>query len=326
MYGQSGPMKVRSKMYARIFSAVKSGLLSGLTTALFLVKIMVPVSLAVTLLKWSGILTWVAHLLGPIMGLVGLPGEAAIVLLSAVLLNVYSAIAVIGTLPLTMREITILAIMCLLAHNLIIETAVMKKSGSSAFKMVILRLGAAVVAAYLFNLVLPPGQTGVTVIAKAGSSSSEFWPMMAVWGVSTLRLILKILVLVFSIMIGQRLMEEFHIMDYLSRVTAPLMRVLGLSENVSFLWIVINLVGYAYGAAIIMERVNDGKMKPQEADLFNHHAAMFHSTLEDTALFLAIGVPFFWLTVPRISLAMIVVWFERSRRQRFRKSFKVGTV
>jgi len=67
-------------------------------------------------------------------------------------------------------------------------------------------------------------------------------------------------------------------------------------------------------------------MKPQEADLFNHHAAVCHSLLEDSALFLAIGVPLFWITAPRLVAALIVVWFERLRRQHFRRSFRVGTV
>lgn len=292
---------------------------------LFLIRIMVPVSLAVALLQWSGALLWGARLLAPVMRIIGLPGEAALVLVSAALLNNYSAIAVMGTLPLTIREITILAVMSLTAHNLIVETAVMKKSGSSAFKMVVLRLGGAIVMGYLFNLVLP-SFGGASGAIDASVTRADFWPMMAAWGLSTLRLVFKIVVLVLSIMIGQRLLEEFHIIDALSTLMAPLMRLFGLSEKTSVLWIVINVVGYAYGAAIIMERVKDGKMKPQEADLFNHHAALCHSLLEDTILFMAIGVPLFWITVPRLLLALVVVWFERFRRQRFRRSFKVGTV
>jgi hypothetical protein len=150
--------------------------------------------------------------------------------------------------------------------------------------------------------------------------------MLAGWGVSTLKLVLKVVILVVSIMFIQRLMEEFRITNLLSKVTAPAMRVFGLSEDASFLWIIINVVGYAYGAAVIMERVKDGKMKPQDADLFNHHAGLCHSLVEDTALFVAIGVSLFWVTVPRFIMALIVVWFERFRRRRFRKSFKVGTV
>ncbi|MBU0928101.1 MAG: transporter [Spirochaetes bacterium] len=310
----------------RIRKSAAGGLASGARTALYLIRIMVPVSLAVALLKWSGVLSWGASFLAPAMGLLGLPGEAAVVLLSSALLNVYSAIAVIETLPLSTREITILAIMCLTAHNLIIETAVMRKSGSSAFKMVVLRIGWALALGYLFNLVLPAGRSAAIAAADSAVPAAAFWPSMAGWGLSTLRLIAKIVVLVVAIMIGQRLMEEFRVMDFLSRVTSPAMRVFGLSENASFLWIVINVVGYAYGAAIIMERVKDGKMKPQEADLFNHHAGLCHSLLEDTTMFLAIGVSLFWITVPRLAAALAVVWFERARRHRFRRSFKVGTV
>jgi hypothetical protein len=52
---------------------------------------------------------------------------------------------------------------------------------------------------------------------------------------------------------------------------------------------------------------------------------MSHSLFEDTILFMALGVPIFWLTVPRLAMALVVVWFERMRRHYFRRSFKVGT-
>jgi spore maturation protein SpmB len=310
---------------SRIRVSVKDGLASGLKTAWFLVRIMVPVSFVVTVLNWSGALPWAAGFLSPAMKLLGLPGEAALVLISAMFLNNYSAIAVIETLSLSMREITILAIMSLTAHNLIVETAVMKKSGSSALKMVVMRVGYAFIAAYVFNLILPATASVVVQASTGGGSTPAFLPMLSVWGLSTLRLLVKVVILVVGIMIGQRLMEAFHVMDFLSRISAPIMRIFGLSENSSFLWIVINVVGYAYGAAIIMDRVKDGKMKPQDADLFNHHASLSHSLFEDTALFLTIGVPIFWITVPRLLMALLVVWFERFRRQRFRRSFKVGT-
>jgi hypothetical protein len=67
-------------------------------------------------------------------------------------------------------------------------------------------------------------------------------------------------------------------------------------------------------------------MKRQEADLFNHHAAVSHSLLEDTILYAALGIPVFWLTVPRLAMAILVVWAERLRRTAFRRSFRVGTV
>jgi hypothetical protein len=311
--------------FARVRSAVTIGLSTGFKTMLFLVRIMVPVSLAVSLLQWTGVLAWLARFLAPGMNLLGLSGESALVLVSAILLNNYSAIAVMETLPLTMREVTILAIMALTAHNLIVETAVMKKTSSSAFKMVVLRIGWAVAAGFVFNLILPAGKTVFSSVDVSLAARPELVPMLVAWAYSTIRLVLKVILLVLGIMVIQRLMEEFRIMDVLSRPMVPLMRFFGLPESASFLWIVLNIVGYAYGAAIIMERVKDGKMKPQEADLFNHHAALCHSLFEDTVLYAAIGTPIFWITVPRLIMALIVVWFERFRRQRFRKSFRAGT-
>ncbi len=324
MRGESGPMDDSQNALARARAAVAGGLGSGLKTSLYLLRIMVPVSLAVALLKWCGALDWAARFMAPAMGFVGLPGEASLVIVSSMLLNVYSAVAVIETLPLTMREITILAALCLSAHNLIIETAVMRKSGSSAVKMLSLRILGGFALAYALNLLLPRDAASA-VASAAGTARAAFMPMLGAWGLSTLRLVVKILLLVNGIMIAQRLMEAFHVLDFLSKLAAPLMRVFGLSENSSFLWIVINVVGYAYGAAIIMERVQGGAMKPQEADLFNHHACLCHSLLEDTSLFLAIGAPLGWITLPRIAAALLVVWLERFRRGRFRRSFKAGT-
>ena len=325
MLNNAAPMDESQTAPAGLLSTIWTAVLAGMKTTLFLARIMIPVSLAVALLKWTGLLTLLADLLAPVMKVLGLPGEAALVLVSSVLLNVYSAIAVIETLPLSMREITILAIMTVIAHNLLIETAVMKKTGSSAVKMIVLRLGWALALGFAFNLMLPPDEvSGTSLVVELARPG--FLAMMGNWGHSILGLMTKILLLVCGIMTTQRLMEEFKVTYFLSRLLSPLMRVFGLSDETSFLWIVVNVAGYAYGAAVIMDKVNNGKMKPRDADLFNHHACLSHSLFEDTALYLAIGVPLFWLTVPRLMAATVVVWVERIRRHSFRRSFRVGTI
>jgi len=258
------------------------------------------------------------------MRFLGLPGEAALVFISGALLNNYSAIAVAGSLDLSLREFAVLAIMSLSAHNLLVETAVMRKAGSSAPKMVVLRVAAAVAAGWAYNLLLPRQLAAVPFAGAAPAARAGFWPTIAAWALSTGPLVLKITIIVLGIMIAQRLLEEFKVMDLLSRLFAPLMKVFGLPEKASFLWIVANIVGYAYGAGIIAEQIQSGRMKPQEGDLFNHHAAVCHSLLEDTALFIALGIPLFWLTVPRLVMAIAAVWLERIRRHYVRRSFRVG--
>jgi hypothetical protein len=310
---------------ARAAGALLSGCKGALRTIWFLLRIIVPVTLVVALLDWLGALAWLSRLLAPLMGLVGLPGEAALIFISSAFLNIYSAIAVAFSMSLDLRAATILAIMCLTAHNLIVETAVMKKTGSSGAKMAALRVFCALAAAYAFNLLLPLSMSSVPFSVGSPSTRPDFPGMLLAWALSTGKLGLKIVVIVFAVMLIQALLEEFKAMAYLSRLFAPIMRFFGLPRAASFLWIVINIVGYAYGAGIVEAQIKEGKMKSQEADLFNHHAGLCHSLFEDTILFLAVGIPFFWITLPRLVMAFLAVWIERGRRRFFRRSFRVGT-
>ncbi len=308
----------------RAAEASLRGARDGARTIWFLLKIIVPITFLVELLGWSGFLERLSTWLSPAMGLLGLPGGAALAFLSGALLNNYSAIAVAGSLGLGGREMTILAIMCLCAHNLLVETAVMRKSGSSALKMLAIRLGTALLAGWAFNLLLPDNLGVRALAAAAPGARPDFAHMTLAWLLSTARLSLKIVAIVLGIMVAQRLLEEFKAMDFLSKLFAPLMRIFGLGERASFLWIVINVVGYAYGAGIIVEQIESGRMKRQEGDLFNHHASVCHSLIEDTALFAAVGAAFVWITLPRFVLAIAVVWLERARRHYVRRSFRVG--
>ena len=141
-----------------------------------------------------------------------------------------------------------------------------------------------------------------------------------------MRLVVKVTVYVIAIMLTQSVFQEFKIIDFLSRLLSPFMKIFGLPSEASFMWIVINIVGYAYGAGIIKAEYEAGKMRKQDGDLFNHHAAICHSLMEDTFLYAALGVGIFWLTVPRLLMAAAVGWVERFRRSHFKKSFRVGTV
>lgn len=311
---------------AKMGKVLKVGTRKTISTVWFLLKVMLPTSFAVALLGWSGLLEQFAGLLSPLMRILGLPGEAALVFISGVFLNNYSAIAAMGSMGLSLRDATILAIMCLIAHNLIVETAVMKSAGSSAAKMVALRIGTAIVAAIALNLMLPAALGDIPFSSGAATARLAFPAMLAAWGISTLRLVTRLCLFVFAIMLIQSLLDEFKVIDLLSKIFAPFMKLFGLPAEASFLWIIINVVGYTYGAGIIKSEYEAGTMKKQDGDLFNHHAAISHSLLEDSFLYAGVGIGIVWIMLPRLVLSIIVVWLERIRRNFFKKTFRVGTV
>jgi spore maturation protein SpmB len=296
---------VRSKL----IDAVKVSIPKAYSTSKWLLSIMIPVSFGVLLLNYTGILGQVSSYLAPAFEFMGLPGESAFVLLTSIFTNIYTAIAVITSLELEGRVVTILAAMCLVSHGFLIETAVLKKTGSSMLRMILLRLTSSLVLGLFLNWAIP----GDSFQAQAGGlvQQESFGTMFMTWLWSSLVLSLKVVILISLLMILQRILEIFGVIKWLSKILAPLQSIMGLPNSTSFSWIVANTLGLAYGSAIMIEQVENGQMTKPEADLLNHHIAVSHSQLEDPLLFAAIGVPIWWLILPRFFLGIIVVWLYR---------------
>jgi hypothetical protein len=272
---------------------------------------MIPISFAMVLLQYFGLLAWISKAIEPIFSLLGLPGDAALAYLSGVFVCVYACISAMGILTLTAKQITIMAIMCLISHNMIVETAVQKKTGSSAWRMVTWRMCMAFVAGYLLNIILPADSTPIINGAEKFAGTLSLLEVLKNWSIDTLWLTGKVVILVTSLMFLQKLLEEFGLNIWLSKVFAPLMRLMGLPRETSFLWIVANTLGLAYGSAILIDQVEKKKLSARSADLLNHHIAISHSLLEDTLLFVAIGAFAPWIIFPRIVIGMFATWTRR---------------
>lgn len=130
---------------------ILNGVKSGLHVTWNLTKVIVPIYFFITFLKYTGVLEWISLKFSPMMGLFGLPGEAAIALVFGNCLHLYAAIGVITTLSLTQKQITIIAIMLLFSHGLFMETAVAKKTGVSVSVVIFIRISLAVVSGVILN-------------------------------------------------------------------------------------------------------------------------------------------------------------------------------
>jgi hypothetical protein len=299
----------------------------------FLLVIMLPVSFVVLFLETSGVLYYFSVVTTPLMRFLGLPGEASLAFLSSVFMNIYSAIAVIKTITLTGKQLIILSTMCLIAHNFFVECLVMKKTGSRLMKIVLLRLLAAFFTGWVLYCLVPE-HTGKSVVAvsglvyrpRSGIAPGRFISLLLPWFQSSIVLVLQVSFIVFGVMFLHRILTEFGVMKKLAKLLAPLLGFFGLPAKTGYVWVIAYTVGVAYGAGVLIDEVKEGKLSKSEADLVNHHVAISHSQIEDTLLFVSIGVPYLWAALPRFILAIIVVWFEKARRAFFRHSFRVKVV
>ena len=130
------------------------GVKNSLQITLELAKVLVPVTIAIALLEHSGLLPDIARFFSPLMGLVGLPGETALAFVLGNLSTMYTGIAVLATLDLTVKELTIISTMLLLCHSLLAETAVVAKAGGRPAPIIVGRLAASFAMAFLLSLVL----------------------------------------------------------------------------------------------------------------------------------------------------------------------------
>lgn len=287
---------------------IKKVLPVALRTSVWFLKIMLPVSFCVMLLSYFNILPYLSSFAAPVFTLLGLPGDAALVFVTSIFTNIYTVIALMSNMDFSVREGVILAMMCLISHNYLVETLVQKKTGSSAVAMVVLRFTCSLLAAFILNLLLPDMGSRLAYQPAVALGLTE---TLQNWLQNSLILSLKVVVIISVLMVVQRLLEEFGILKWLSSLLGPVMDVFGLPRQVAFLWLVGNTLGLAYGSAVLMDYAKQGRLTEKEADLLNFHLAVSHSQLEDPLLFAVLGLPVLWLIIPRIVLAMIVVWMRR---------------
>jgi len=315
--GRSGPLR-------RAGAALASGGKAAARSLLRLVAILLPLTVAMGLLDWCGAIRLLDRFLGPVTAIFGLPGSSVLALAAAAFIDIYAGVAAMAFLSLDMRAAVILAVICLVSHSLIAETAAMKKSGSSATKMVLLRLVCSLVAGWSTHLLLAPGFGEAAFSVALGLGMAPLARIPGAWAARSGALSLDIAIIVMAVGALRIILEEFGGMTFLSRVLAPFMRFLGLDPSDSLYWVSANVAGYPYCAGLLTGDIESGKIKRQDGDLFNHNALFCHALIEDTAFFMVLGLPMFWLVIPRLVMATALTWIERIRRRYVRRSFRAG--
>src|SRR5699024_6569054 len=133
------------------------GLKQGVSVSWTLGKIVFPVTILVTILRYTPVLPWIIDFLTPLMKVIGLPGEAAMPLVLGNALNLYAGIGAIVSFDFTVKEVFILAIMLSFSHNLFIESTVAAEVGVNWWFISGIRVGVALISAFVVNLVWSGG-------------------------------------------------------------------------------------------------------------------------------------------------------------------------
>lgn len=304
------------------------GVKAGLQTTWTLGKIIFPVTFIVILLQHTPVLPWITKLIAPFMSLFGLSGEAAVPLVLGNFLNLYAGIAGILSLEMTVKEVFIIAVMLSFSHNLLIETGVALKVGVKLWVVLLVRLGLAFVSAIIINLVWSGGQE----IAQYGMMPQQ-QESVSGWGSIILMAlekaafgVVQLAIIVIPLMIVIQVMRDLKWLDVFSRWMAPVTRGLGMKENTSMTLVAGLTIGLAYGAGVMIKAVQEDGVSKKDATLAFIFLVSCHAVVEDTLIFIPLGIPVLPLFLIRITTAVLLtmavayIW----KRNEVEKERKMG--
>jgi hypothetical protein len=291
-----------------LIETIKKGLLVGVKTTWTLGKVIFPITVIVTVLQHTPILNWMIDFITPFMKWLGLSGDAAIPLVLGNFLSLYAGIGAILTLDLTVKEVFILAVMLSFSHNMLVESSVAAKVGVSLAMTVAIRVGLAIVSAFFINI-LWQGGNEIAQYGLISATPEQLTSCGAIFlsGVEKASLgIVQLAIIVIPLMIGIQILKDLKWLDKFSHLMSPVTRALGMQENTSMTLAAGLLFGLAYGAGVMIEAVKEDNVSKKDLTLAFIFLVACHAVVEDTLLFVPLGIPVWPLLVIRLVTAIIL--------------------
>ena len=289
---------------------LKAGLLTGIkkgwSNFLWICKIIVPVSFLAALLQWSGWLGHLDFLLHPLMNLINLPAAAALPIILAMTVSFYAGIAIVVAMPFTIAQISLIGLFFAIAHMLIAEGIVQHKSGLNIVKATLARIGVAALTVFVVSHFFADTSQSVSLPASL-ATQVPLIDVLKSWGLDTLRLCGRIFGIIMLVMMALCVTQSLGWIKYLVRFFRPLMKILGLPDQAVVSWVTGAGFGLLYGSAVIMEEARKRTSTKEELEHIQVSIGINHSMVEETGVFLALGVNPIYLLVPRFIAAIVAV-------------------
>lgn len=300
------------------------GLKQGASVSWTLGKIVFPITIIVTILQYTPVLPWLIRIVEPLMKLIGLPGEAAMPLVLGNALNLYAGIGAIVSFDFTVKEVFIMAMFLSFSHNLFIESAVAARVGVSMWLIISVRLGLAFLFAIIINLVWSGGSESAQYgIISSSDVVLNGWGEIFLHGLTTAAIaVIQLSLIIFPLMIVTQFFREKGWLEKLAKMFAPFTRFLGMKENTSFTLVTGLTIGLAMGAGVMIQAVKEDNVSHKDMVLALIFLVSCHAVVEDTVIFIPLGIPVLPLLIIRFIAAVILtmtiafIWKRLEHRRR----------
>jgi len=294
-----------------IKTGIKQGTIKGWKGYLWLLKIIIPISFITTLLVHFGVIYKLDFLLTPVMTWLSLPASAALVLILGLFTGIYGTVAALSVMPFSMDHMILIAVFTLISHNIVQESIVQGNSGINPVFAAFFRLVMAFFVTFICAKIIGlTAKTGPATMATAYlHETTPFLVMLKTWGMGTGKLMIQIFCIIMPMMVVMEWAKTFNIILFITRMISPVLAFMGLKRSTGVLWLMASVFGLAYGSAVIVEEARSNDYEKEDLTKLHLSIGINHAMIEDPALFLPLGLPVFWLWIPRLIAAMAATWF-----------------
>ncbi|MDH5798733.1 MAG: hypothetical protein OEZ19_09210, partial [Paracoccaceae bacterium] len=250
----------------------------------------------------------------PVMGLLNLPPEAAVVCLTSVFVGLYGAIAalpVLVGLEMTAAQFTGLCMFMLFAHALPVEQAIIRKAGGSYWHSAAVRLLAGGFSSFMVGWLsratgyLDHPQS-LDHLAQMGGRDSTFveWLVASATGLAVLFLILTALLMLLDIL------TKLRITLVIGWLLSPVLRLSGLDRSVATITTAGVLLGVGFGGGLIIAERDNPEISEAARKRALLWIALCHGMIEDVGLLAAVGGNALVMIIGRVGLTLAIfgIW------------------
>lgn len=279
-----------------------------ITWALF--RVIIPILIVIKILEILGVIAVLAEWLSPLMSLIGLPGEAALAVLSAAATGVYGGIVVFFSSSyvdtITVAQASVLGGIMLIMHAIPLEGSIAKRVGLTWLMTILLRVVGAFVFAMLLNVIYSaggwlqsPNRIIIPVLPQPDTLGQWVWSqVISLWW---------IFVIIAVLVSALRLLRYWHIERLIGYALSPLLRLLGISERAVNITLIGLTLGLSYGGGLLIKEADSGNLSKH--DLFSAICllSLSHSLIEDTILVLMMGADLSAVLWARLLFTAVII-------------------
>jgi hypothetical protein len=280
---------------------------TALQSAWIIIKLVIPIYIVADILYYYNVLEKVAFLFEPFTGLLGLPAEAALSIISGMFLNLYAAVAFAAPLDMTPHQWSVLAIFLGVCHSLIVENVIMKKLGISNLYSYALRFGGGLAIAWI-AFQMPAEWFSATVTSETFTQKhyESFMDLITTSLSSALMLTVKIIILI-SLLI--------FVMDWIK--SRPFVKNSAKNVSKGFTITVGIILGITYGAGVLIKEKQSGALSRYDIFYIGTFLMICHAIIEDTLLFVIFGADLKMVIAVRVVAAIVIsglfLWVYKRR-------------